>query len=228
MSIKQIAFPSTTLISGPSQSGKSHFMCNVIKQRNHLIDSKAPINDIAWFSPTSITNKLDNVLYYQRLPNMKDLQKKTGIAKIIVLDDYLSDIRGEAGREIIKIVLNGTHHLQICLFILVQNMFAPHLRTISLNCQYLIIFKSPRSTDQIQCLLRQIYGKQCQNQITAVNDILSRPYAYVFLDLHQLCPEAVRIRTNILCSQGEEEAFCKIYMPIDAYNGLLAATQTEN
>ena len=152
-----------------------------------------------------------------------DLEKKLGEPKIIIIDDYLSDLTGPAGKEIIRMVLNGSHHLNVCVFILVQNMFEKHLRTISLNCQYLVIFKSPRDGYQIQYLLRQIFGKNCQNHVSAVKNALALPYTYVFLDLSQSCPEIVRIRTDILPS---EETFCKVYMP---NNGLLNdSTQEKN
>ena len=213
--MKQLVYPSSVLIGGPSQGGKTVFMTNLIKQRSRLIDSKWPIKSVLWFSPTTILNKITDVTYFQRLPIMNDLKKKKGEAKMIIIDDYLSDLRGEAGKEIIRIVLNGTHHLDVCVCILVQNMFEKQLRTISLNCQYLVIFKSPRDTTQIQYLLRQIFGKDCQDHVRAVKNALALPYSYVLLDLSQSCPEITRIRTDIL--EGPRE-FSKIYMP---KNGLL-------
>ena len=47
----------------------------------------------------------------------------------------------------------------ICVICLVQNMFyqGKESRTMSLNTQYLVLFKSPRDKQQISILSRQMY-----------------------------------------------------------------------
>ena len=62
--------------------------------------------------------------------------------------------------EIMNLFTVGTHHINTSVFFLTQNIFSKgkYSRDISLNTNYMILFKNPRDQQQFQILARQIYG----------------------------------------------------------------------
>ena len=88
---------------------------------------------------------------------------------------------------------------------LTQNLFPPRKlsRTISLNSHYMIIFKNPRDSLGISTLARQMYPHNTNFLLQSFQDATKKPYGYLLLDLHQLTPENMRLRTNIL--PGEKQ-----------------------
>ena len=58
-----------------------------------------------------------------------------------------------------NIFTNGSHHRNISVAFLVQNLFHKnkHIRTISLNAHYMVLFKNPRGASQFASLARQMY-----------------------------------------------------------------------
>ena len=62
----------------------------------------------------------------------------------------------------------------------------------------MLIFRNPRDSLGITTLARQMYPKNADYLLESYNDATKRPYGYLLLDLHQLTPADVRLRTNIL------------------------------
>jgi len=81
-----------------------------------------------------------------------------------------------------------------------QNVFDKnkYARTISLNANYLVLFKNPRDTNQFAVLSRQMYPESWKFAIEAYWDAISSPFSYLLVDLrpdqeHECC----RLWTNI-------------------------------
>ena len=71
------------------------------------------------------------------------------------------------------------------------------LRDVSLNCHFLILFKSPRDSSQISHLAKQMFPGHVKFMQEAFQDATSRPYAYLLCDLKRETPTDFRLRTNI-------------------------------
>ena len=99
----------------------------------------------------------------------------------------------------------GSHHRGLTVMYLTQNLFPPGKlsRTISLNSHYMIVFKNPRDSLGISTLGRQMYPHNTNFLLQSFQDATKKPYGYLLLDLHQLTPENMRLRTNIL--PGEKQ-----------------------
>ena len=61
--------------------------------------------------------------------------------------------------SVANIFTRGSHHRNVSVILLVQNLFHKnkHVRTISLNSHYLVLYKNPRDASQIANLFRQMY-----------------------------------------------------------------------
>ena len=83
---------------------------------------------------------------------------------------------------------------------LVQNLFPKHKesRTISLNAQYMVVFKNQRDASQLTHLAKQIYIGRVNFVQEAYKDATNVLYGYLIVDQKQDTPEDLRLRTTIL------------------------------
>lgn len=187
--------PFTCVVAGPTSCGKTTFIINLIKQAAQMIYPKP--ESILWvhddYQPVfdqlkeyvSFTNNLDDV---DELPN--------NIRHLVIVDDLMT----EAGDKMLKLFTKGSHHRNLSIAYIVQNLFdkGKHHRTISLNTHYLLVFKNPRDSTQIQALARQIFPGRSHLVLKAFADATSEPYGYLLFDFRQETPDKLRLRTSVL------------------------------
>ena len=92
------------------------------------------------------------VTFAANLEGLEDLPRDR--RHLLIVDDMMV----ESGDEMLKLFTKGSHHRNMSIVYIVQNLFdkGKHHRTISLNTHYLVCFKNPRDSTQIQTLARQI------------------------------------------------------------------------
>ena len=117
---------------------------------------------------------------------------------LVVLDDLMSQCSND--QRVADLFTRGFHHRGISVLYLTQNLFPPGKlsRTISLNSHYFVIFRNPRDSLGISTLAKQMFPGRTDYLMESFRDATSRPYGYLVIDCHQLTPENVRLRTNIL------------------------------
>ena len=84
----------------------------------------------------------------------------TGKRNVVVLDDLMAETDG----RVTELFTKKSHHSNTSVMYLVQNLFPKHKesRTISLNAQYMVVFKNPRDASQVTHLAKQMYpGREC-------------------------------------------------------------------
>lgn len=203
--------PFTAILGGPTGCGKSTFIFKLIKNRAVMIDPvvkqvvySIPENQDIFF-PDHI--KEDNeVVIHRGIPNFEDF--KDGEHRLLIIDDQAVD----CGDEVVSMFTRGSHHFNISVIVLTQNIFLgnPKFRTLSLNAHYLIVYKSPRAKDQISCLGRQIFPNQVKFFMEAVSDAHREAHSYILLDMTQSCDEQLRLRSNVF---PEDLGCTTVYVP---------------
>jgi hypothetical protein len=106
-----------------------------------------------------------------------------------------------------RLFVQGSHHRSITTMYLVQNLFdkSKEHRTISLNAQYMVIYKNPRDSAQIEFLGRQMYPNDKGFLAQAFADATNRsPYSYLLLDLRPETPNYMRVKTNVVQQNPHE------------------------
>ena len=204
--------PTTILIAGPTQAGKSFFFNQVLEQQ--LIQpSPSRIIYVYGHSHPDLANLkrlYESVEFVQGIKNFLPLLSTIDPSErnLVVLDDQMV----EAGKleEISDLFTKGSHHQNITAVYIVQNVFDKGKvhRTISLNSQYIILFKNPRDQGHVRSLAQQVYPNQVKYFISAFQDATEQNHGYLVLDLHPETPDQVRLRTKIF--QNEEMV---IYAP---------------
>ena len=77
---------------------------------------------------------------------------EAGKRNVVVLDDLMAETDG----LVINLFTKKSHHSNASVIYLVQNLFHKHKesRTISLNAQYMVVFKNPRDASHITNLAK--------------------------------------------------------------------------
>ena len=114
---------------------------------------------------------------------------------LLIVDDLMI----ETNEEIANMFTKGSHHRNASVVFLVQNLFHKnkHVRTISLNSHYMVLFKNPRDASQFASLVRQMYPNKSAFAVEAYKDATREPYSYLLVNLHREQDEELRLWTNI-------------------------------
>ena len=77
--------------------------------------------------------------FHEGLPDLQMFQPS--VKTVVVVDDLMA----EADERVTALFTKGSHHRNVSVVYLVQNLFhkGKDHRTISLNAQYLVLFKNP-------------------------------------------------------------------------------------
>jgi len=121
-------------------------------------------------------DKYPRVDFRQGLPDLQNFNG--GEPVLLVIDDLMDATDGSVANLFTK----GSHHRNVSVVFLVQNLFHKnkHVRTISLNSQYMVLFKNPRDASQFASLARQMYPNRSAFAVEAYKDATQQPYSYLF------------------------------------------------
>lgn len=195
--------PFSCIISGPSNSGKTFFVKMLLQNAERLISKN--IENIVyiydcWQPLYDELLKLYDIKFIEGIPqSLNDDQlfppHKTNF---LILDDVMKDACGNT--EVERVFTNYVHHKNLSALYLVQNLFCQgkSSRTISLNTNYLVLFKNPRDNTQINVLARQMYPRNTRFFMECYQDATGNPFGYLMIDFKAKTPEQYRLRTDLL------------------------------
>ena len=199
--ILKFQHPFSMILAGGRRTGKTQFTKKLLLQKDWLINF--PIEHIIWFHSTA---QLDvflelkralNIEFVEGLPkaNMDTfLMDKPG-SKLLVFDDMMEEA---SERVDVKHLFTRGRHQDTSVVFLTQNLYhqSRHSREISLNTDYMVLFKNPRDAMIITTL-----GKQMGNAkflTDAYEQATMKPFSYLFVDLRSDTVEELRYRSNVL------------------------------
>lgn len=199
--------PFSCQIVGPSGSGKTYFVKSVLESCNHVIDNMP--SNIVWiftsYQPmyTELQQKNKKIKFVEGLPDSFDdeILFPPDQDHLIILDDVI--FQASDHPEVVKIFTQYRHHKKMSVIMLTQNVFhrGKHSRTISLNSNYLVLFKNPRDRLQMSILAQQIFPGRKAFFLESFEDATKDPHGYLILDLTPSCPETYRLRSGVLPHQ---------------------------
>ena len=199
--------PFTCIVAGPTGCGKSTFVTRMLRHAAAMIDP--PPEHITWcygeWQEAYATTNLGHVRFEEGLPTAAMFDPTT--RNLIVIDDLMA----ETDERVTTLFTKKSHHRNTSVLYLVQNLFPKNKesRTISLNSQYMVVFKNPRDASQMATLARQMYPGRGKFVQEAFKDATAVPYGYLLVDLKQDTPEDMRLRTTIFPDDGVQY----VYLP---------------
>jgi len=96
-----------------------------------------------------------------------------------------------------KIFTIYSHHYNFTVIETVQNLFHKSHREISLNAQFVVLFKNCRDVNQIVCFLRQAFPEKHKSVLEACKNATSAGRGYILFDFRCNTHDKERIRSNI-------------------------------
>lgn len=194
-----IKHPSPIIVSGPSGAGKTQLTRDIIENYDKTTTIRKEKIKVMWAykmveSLKPFKNPKIEVSFFEGVPTMNQIRNEK--PDILVLDDLILQVA--KNDNITEIFLMGSHHRNVTVFLLAQNIFAQGnaMRSISLQARYLIFMKSMRDQAQFKKMATQI-AIPYQRLIRDYQKFTERPFGYICIDLSQETPLDIRLRTNI-------------------------------
>jgi len=198
----RLVHPFTSIVAGPTGCGKTTFVVSLLRHSHTLVNS--PPEKITWcygeWQPlySTLSAIHPNLECVEGLPDLSSFDPNN--RNLVVIDDLMS----ETDERVTKLFTKKSHHCNTSVIYLVQNVFpkGKESRTISLNAQYMVLFKNPRDNTQVVNLAKQMFPGRVKYMQEAFRDATSVPHGYLFVDLKQSTPEHLRLRSNIIPDSG--------------------------
>lgn len=205
----------TCIFAGPPKSGKTSLLNQFLDHRMHAFE-ELPDNIVFCYKRwqpiyTQLCSITPKIHFIMGLPKLTMFSEN--VCNLLILDDLMTDSGND---EAIKAIFTvDSNHLNICVFLLSQNLFCTekYFRLISLNTNYMFIFNNPRDRSQFTHISRQIEPGNTQYLNECYLDAVeSREYGYLFLDFHQTTNKIFRVQANF-CFDDLNSIKRDIYLP---------------
>lgn len=165
------------------------------------------------------TGRRDNaarkIEFREGLPRPEDYSNDPLCPKLVIIDDLMRE--SSSCDAIVDLFTKGSHHKNLSVILISQNLFhqGRGQRDISLNTNYIVIFKNPRDRAQIRHLSRQVFPDDPKFLEEAYYDATARPHGYLLLDLKQSTADEYRFRSCIL----PDDPLHYVYVPRRSFSG---------
>jgi hypothetical protein len=191
--------PFTCLVAGPTMCGKSFFVQRLITYAEEIIDP-APDRIVWCYGGETWQESFANFPNVEFISGLNFTPNSSNSRTLLIIDDLMC----ETDEKVTKIFTRGSHHSNLSVVYIVQNLFhkGKEQRTISLNSNYLVMFKNPRDVSQITHLAKQISPGNTKAVNEAYVDATHTPFGYLFFDFKPTTPEELRLRTNIFPNEN--------------------------
>jgi hypothetical protein len=189
--------PFTCICVGPTCSGKTQYIANLIKHKDAIIEPKVTRVIYSYKIYQPLFNTLPNVEFVQGLNFQLDRSAPT----LLIIDDQM----GECDSRLTELFTVCAHHENCSIIFVSQVLFFQDkaYRTACQNAMYLILFRSPRCKSQISHLARQMFAPgKAKKMLNAFDDATSKPFCNLIIDLKPDTPDALRLKSNILPDEG--------------------------
>ena len=211
----QFMGPCNIAVVGPTLAGKSRLIFKILSRLSVLFTTDNVPKEVLYcygvYQPlyTEMADEIPNFTLHEGLPTRNEiLQFADGHQdRILVMDDLANKL--VQSESILELVTQHMHHRRLSTIIVTQNLYmqGKYARTISLNLQYIILFKNLRDTTQVSFLGRQLFVGH-NRLIEAYHDATKEKNGYILIDLSpQQVDDNLRLRSHIV------DGLCIIYYP---------------
>ncbi|CAB3983355.1 Hypothetical predicted protein [Paramuricea clavata] len=210
--------PFMMTICGPTQSGKTHLMVEMIKNIDELI---VPTPDKLLYLYTAEqpiyaeithlvaerreTSALKSCEFYDctrlGIPTIENIRPLLGQRTLLVLDNLM--VFAMSSREntenLNNLATRDSHHLNLSVFFVCQNLNygSGKLRNMRVNSMYHLLFNNHTDTRDIELIARN-KGIRLPTIRKILADVSKKQYGYVLFDGCPHSPANARVRTGIL------------------------------
>lgn len=204
---------SSVVVCGPSQSGKTTFVLNCLRNIETLMfDEKyhytQPMGGIYYFY--KVHQPIFNVLaragvqFIKGCPDLLDIdaivnKKRPEQTAMIILDDLMLEVGSNPA--VLNIFTEGVHNSNLFVFFLTHNFYYQGKYTVSItrNSHYYVFTNHLANISSIETLGRKLFGTGCAKIFHQIyKRVMETPYNIMLFDMHPRTPfPDLRIRSSI-------------------------------
>ena len=193
MSIKLYA-NSNILVIGATGSGKTMAVLKIIKEK--LI---APMPEKIFYMYAVRQPFMDEWERDRQNPKIDfieglhlDVLKQYDGPKLLVCDDLILSV----SKELVNHFIAGSHHTQTTTIFITHSIFSKNefYKLMSLNSQYIMLFKNKRNTAQVHTLARQILKTDHHRLVEGYKYISA--FNFVLLSFHPKVPDELLVTAD--------------------------------
>ena len=202
----KIKTPSAIMLAGPSGSGKTTLLLKIIHSLA-LLFYPVPVQVVyCYLEYNSAVPKFQKAGHtvYHGIPNDEFLSRcKKPL--LLIFDDLMLKMDKKYLDQLFTV---KSHHRNITVIFVVQNLFEKAIKTARDNCQYLILMNAPSSKRQIRDIGSNLFPGKTKEFMEIYDDATSKPFGYLLIDLHSSTKSECKLRTNIF-----PDEFTRVYCP---------------
>lgn len=191
------------MVAGPTKAGKTVWVRKLVLNSQRMITPAPEVIYWCYSEWQPIYNDLQGtpfpVHFCQGLPDLEELKSTPNKPKLLILDDLMQEMKGD--KRLTQLFTKGSHHWNVSVLHIVQNLFFEGIRTSRVNAQYLILMKNPSDQLQASTLAKQLYPGKTQYFMEAYKDACKESYGYLFVDLCQDTQDNMRLKTRIFSGE---------------------------
>ena len=195
--------PFPALVAGPTCCGKSQFVKRLVEPGEDMFDG-APEN-IIWcygiYQPAydEIQRNVPNITFMEGVANDLHSMINPSITNLVVIDDLMHELSND--QRITSLFTKGCHHgdRNLSVILILQDTFCcgKELKDMSLNCHYLVLFKSPRDSSQVNHLAKQMFPGHVKYMQEAFQDATKRPYGYLLSNRKHVATSGCAVTSSL-------------------------------
>ena len=204
-------------IGGPSTSGKTTLLAQIIKERNHFYSEECKKVVICFKEYQPLYDKIrendDDISFFYGMPTESDLdhfiKNANNNYSLLVLDDLIAQVPDSS--LVNDILVHISHHKKLNLIQISQNIFeqGKHARTQSLNYSGFLLLRTLRDLRQISYLGTQVFpGKNRAKAFMACyQDAMDNPLStfsppHLFVNTAPYADRAFQLQSNLFPLQN--------------------------
>ena len=190
--------PFTMVVSGPTSSGKTTWVQQLIKNALFAVHPSPKHIYYLYGEYQPSFASFIGVTFIKGLPeNFINNLNEDNDPIWVIIDDLMNE--SSKSQLISELFTKGSHHRNISVILLVQNFFnrGKEMRNITLNAHYIVLFKNPRDKTIISNIARQMYPNKVKSFIQVFEDATREPFSYLFIDLKPDTIEQLRLLGDI-------------------------------
>ena len=206
----QFRTPCSVLIVGPSGSGKTVFTTKLLTDNIDLLTTRPPQIHYcygSWQKSFETLKKTSGVTFSAGVPTEEDLDRWFPRGGLLVMDDLMTE--GNNDKTVLDIFTKHSHHRNITVLYLCQDMFPPgkFAKSISRNAHYIVAFKNPRDQLGVRNVALQAFPNKWKVVLDVFRRTTSRPFGYLVMDLHPASSDDERLVSHLL----KDEGYMRVY-----------------
>ena len=179
----QYRTPFTMLICGASQTGKTRFVFEMIRNRNEIFTECPEKIYYIYSQNQQIFDDYKHCVHFtQDLSILDELPENENV--LVIIDDMQDEIRDS--KKVQHLFTKGSHHLKINFILILQNLFAQGNIYVNLryNSNYYIITEHCSNYSSLECFIRRFIGKNIAYFEKSYKDMIKQDWGTLLIDAH--------------------------------------------